>query len=40
VDGRRIGSGKPGPVTQKLQAAFFAVVKGEDPRYQSWLTYV
>jgi len=40
VDGRRIGSGKPGPVTQKLQAAFFAVVKGENPRYQSWLTYV
>jgi len=40
VDGRRIGSGKPGPITQKLQAAFFAVVKGEDARYQSWLTYV
>jgi len=40
VDGRRIGSGKPGPLTQKLQEAFFAVVKGENPRYQSWLTYV
>jgi len=40
VDGRRIGSGKPGPVTQKLQAAYFAVVKGEDARYQSWLNYV
>lgn len=40
VDGRTIGSGKPGPITQKLQTAFFAVVKGEDPRYQSWLTYV
>jgi branched-chain amino acid aminotransferase len=40
VDGRRIGSGKPGPITQKLQAAFFAVVKGEDTRYQSWLTYI
>jgi branched-chain amino acid aminotransferase len=40
VDGRRIGSGKPGPITQKLQAAFFAVVKGEDARYQSWLTYI
>ncbi|OGP69215.1 MAG: hypothetical protein A2Z73_04550 [Deltaproteobacteria bacterium RBG_13_60_28] len=40
VDGRPIGSGKPGPVTQKLQAAFFAVVKGENDRYQNWLTYV
>jgi len=40
VDGRVIGSGKPGPVTQKLQAAYFAVVKGENNRYQSWLTYV
>jgi branched-chain amino acid aminotransferase len=40
VDGRAIGSGQPGPVTQKLQAAFFAVVKGEDDHYQSWLTYV
>lgn len=40
VDSRRIGPGKPGPITQKLQAAFFAVVKGEDPRYQHWLTYV
>jgi branched-chain amino acid aminotransferase len=40
VDGRRIGAGKPGPITQKLQDAFFAVVKGEDARYQSWLTYI
>ena len=40
VDGRVIGPGKPGPVTLKLQEAFFKVVKGEDPRYQQWLTYV
>jgi len=40
VDSRRIGSGKPGPITQQLQAAFFAVVKGEDARYASWLTYI
>jgi branched-chain amino acid aminotransferase len=40
VDGRVIGAGKPGPITQKLQAAFFDVVKGKDPRYQSWLTYI
>jgi branched-chain amino acid aminotransferase len=40
VDGRRIGPGQPGPITLKLQEAFFKVVKGEDPRYQHWLTYV
>jgi branched-chain amino acid aminotransferase len=40
VDGRLIGPGHPGPVTKKLQAAFFAVVKGQDPNYQHWLTYI
>jgi branched-chain amino acid aminotransferase len=40
VDGRRIGPGRPGPVTQKLQNAFFAVVKGQAPRYQHWLAYI
>ncbi len=40
VDGRRIGPGRPGPLTQKLQNAFFAVVKGQDPRYQHWLAYI
>ncbi len=40
VDGRVIGPGKPGPVTQKLQEAFFKVVKGLDPHYERWLTYI
>lgn len=40
VDHRVIGAGKPGPITQKLQEAFFKVVKGKDPRYAHWLTYV
>ena len=40
VDGRIIGPGHPGPVTKKLQAAFFAAVKGQDPNYQHWLTYI
>ncbi len=38
VDNRRIGRGEPGPVTRKLQDAFFRVVKGEDPKYREWLT--
>jgi len=40
VDGRVIGSGKPGPITQQLQPAYFAVVKGQDQRYERWLTYI
>jgi branched-chain amino acid aminotransferase len=40
VDGRIIGPGTPGPVTKKLQTAFFAVVKGQDPAYHHWLTYI
>jgi len=38
LDGRRIGPGKPGPVTAQLQELFFAIVRGGDPRYASWLT--
>jgi branched-chain amino acid aminotransferase len=38
VDNRRIGRGEPGPVTRKLQDAFFRAVKGEEPRYREWLT--
>ncbi len=40
VDGRVIGSGKPGPITKKLQSLFFKVVKGRAKGYNSWLTYV
>ena len=40
VDGYTIGAGRRGPVTQTLQAAFFAAVRGEDPRHQDWLTPV
>jgi branched-chain amino acid aminotransferase len=40
VDDRIIGPGKPGPITLKLQAAFFDIVKGNDPCYERWLTYI
>jgi len=40
VDNRRIGPGHPGPITLKLQQSVFAVVKGQEPRYQRWLTYI
>jgi branched-chain amino acid aminotransferase len=37
VDNRKIGPGKPGPVTLELQRLFFDVVRGADTRYLSWL---
>ncbi len=38
VDDRAIGAGRPGPITQAIQAAFFDIVKGKDARYSEWLT--
>jgi len=40
VDNRQIGSGKRGPITEKLQSVFFDVVAGKAPKYQEWLTQV
>jgi branched-chain amino acid aminotransferase len=40
VDGRRIGSGKPGPSTLKIQKKFFEVARGMHKEYQDWLTYI
>ena len=40
LDNRCIGTGKPGPVTQRLQAVFFAAVKGREPRYREWLAAI
>ncbi len=40
LDGRRIGDGKPGPVTKDIQRIFFDIVKGKNRKYASWLTKV
>ena len=40
LDNRPIGAGKRGPITQKLQAMFFDVVNGRNPKYMAWLTPV
>lgn len=40
VDGRTIGCGARGPVTKKLQAAYFDVVYGRNPKYENLLTYI
>jgi branched-chain amino acid aminotransferase len=40
IDKITIGSGRRGPITEKLQRAFFAVINGETPDRHGWLTYV
>ena len=40
VDGRTVGAGKRGPLTEKLQAMFFDVVNGRSEKYRHWLHYV
>lgn len=35
-----LGSGKPGPVTLKLNQAFREIVGGRNPKYERWLTYI
>ena len=40
VDNRRIGSGRRGPVTEKLQKAFFDAINGRNPKFGHWLTRV
>ena len=44
IDDRQIGAGECGPVTRKLQDAYFEAVKGragqEKPSHPEWLTFV
>ena len=40
IDRRPVGDGEIGQVTRRLQELYFAVCKGEDDRYASWLTPV
>jgi branched-chain amino acid aminotransferase len=40
LDRIEIGAGARGPLTEKIQAAFFDIVHGRNPKYASWLTKV
>ncbi len=40
VDGIVVGNGKRGPITKRLQDAFFGIVSGASPDARGWLTYV
>ena len=40
LDRIEIGIGSRGPITEKIQSAFFDIVNGRNPRYAHWLTKV
>ncbi|WPB56823.1 branched-chain amino acid transaminase [Xylophilus sp. GOD-11R] len=40
LDRVEIGAGSRGPVTEKVQKAFFDIVNGRNPKYAHWLTKV
>ncbi len=38
VDGRQIGRGSRGPITERLQTLYFDIVHGRSPQHLEWLT--
>jgi branched-chain amino acid aminotransferase len=40
LDRVEIGAGSRGPITEKIQAAFFDIVNGRNAKYAEWLTKV
>jgi branched-chain amino acid aminotransferase len=40
IDRRKIGNGRPGPVSRELSRTYFDAVRGRTPAYRDWLTPV
>ena len=40
LDRIELGQGSRGPITEKIQSAFFDIVNGRNPKYAEWLTAV
>ncbi|MBE3092463.1 MAG: branched-chain-amino-acid transaminase, partial [Chloroflexi bacterium] len=40
IDNYQIGEGKRGPITKNIQKKFFAIAKGKEEKYLSWLDYI
>lgn len=40
LDGRPIGNGQRGEITQRLQSLYFDAVQGRYPRHKEWLTFI
>ena len=40
IDRRKIGNGRPGPITRAMSRTYFDAVRGKIPAYRDWLTPV
>lgn len=40
IDGRIIGDGARGPITEKIQSGYFDIVFGRNPKFDHYLTYI
>ncbi|MGB5964856.1 MAG: branched-chain amino acid transaminase [Sulfurimonadaceae bacterium] len=40
IDGRIVGGGSRGPITEKIQSTYFDIVFGRNPKYDHYLTYI
>ncbi|MDL1870743.1 branched-chain amino acid transaminase [Deltaproteobacteria bacterium PRO3] len=40
LDHRKIGSGKPGPITQQVQKDFHDLVRGKSSKHREWLAFL
>lgn len=40
IDRRPVGDGRVGPITRRLMDLYFAVIRGQNPKYLSWCTPV
>jgi branched-chain amino acid aminotransferase len=40
VDDRQVGTGRPGPITKRIQETYFATVRGQVDQYKDWLDHV
>lgn len=40
IDGRTVGSGERGPITEMLQNLYFSIVRGEDTPYSHYITSI
>jgi branched-chain amino acid aminotransferase len=40
LDRVQLGIGSRGPITEKIQTAFFDIVQGRNPKYATWLAKV
>jgi branched-chain amino acid aminotransferase len=40
IDGKMIGTGKPGKITKKIMTAYSNIVMGKNDKYSAWLTPV